>query len=53
MKKSHRVQEQKGPIKINTPTQKSSTYAQKAVEDFNNDLGRKKMGTMVFQTPRQ
>ena len=50
---SKKVPVQKGPIKFNEPTIKNCTYAQRAVEDFNNDVMRRSMKTMELMTPKQ
>ena len=50
---SKKVPVQKGPIKFNEPTIKNYTYAQRAVEDFNNDVMRRSMKTMELMTPKQ
>lgn len=53
MSKRDKVSVQKGPMKINEPTMKNSSYAQRAVEDYHNDMMRKSMRTMEFMTPKQ
>jgi len=50
---SKKVPIQKGEIKINKPTMKNSSYIERAVQDFNNDMMRRNMQTMEFMTPRQ
>lgn len=50
---SKKVLIQKGPIKINEPTMKNSSYMERAIQDFNNDLMRRDMRTMEFMTPKQ
>lgn len=50
---SKKVPVQKGEFKINEPTMKNSSYAERAVQDYNNDMMRKSMKTMEFMTPKQ
>lgn len=50
---SKKVPIQKGPIRINEPTMRHSSYMEKAIQDFKNDVMRRDMQTMEFMTPKQ
>lgn len=43
---------QKGPIKLNEPTMKNSSPANKASSDSHNDSMRKNMKTMDLMSPK-
>ena len=49
--KANNVEVQKGELKINEPTMKNQTYAQRAAEDAKNDAGRKSGITPSLMTP--
>ena len=48
----YKIAVQKGPLKLNEPTMKNQTYAQRAKEDHQNDLGRKSGVTQSLLTPK-
>jgi hypothetical protein len=50
--KANKVSVQKGELKLNEPTMKNQSYAQRAQEDHRNDLGRKDMVTQSLMTPK-
>lgn len=51
--KANGVSVQKGELRVNEPTMKNQTYAQRAMEDFKNDMGRKDMVTQSVMTPKK
>lgn len=50
---SKKVPVQKGPLRINEPTMKNSSYVERAVQDYHHDMMRKSMKTMELMTPGQ